>query len=229
MLRCCTLVISIIPKFKNDTPLIVILTANLSVIPKFAKNKCRFHCTYKKRYEKWSFFLTDQKSQPKFIMSRSLSLKRIGPSLKPIFYRFPISNFLGLIPLMTHTRKKNTTETGKRPLLSHTSILIISIFVLGMATGKVSSMPANSTYLMMGVFGLISYFGLGSLATRIERKKQKQLLEKKEVELEGRLERHLVSRGPKLSLSQHLASQSPDPSSQYQTVNKRPFAPHDRF
>ncbi|QDT99823.1 hypothetical protein [Gimesia aquarii] len=130
---------------------------------------------------------------------------------------------------MTHSRKRSSTETGKGPLLSHTSILIISIFVLGMATGNISSLPTNSMYLMMGVFGLISYFGLGALATRRERKKREKLLEKKGVALEGRLERHLVSQGPKISLSQHLISNGPDQNSQYQTVNKQPLASRNRF
>ncbi|QDT25194.1 hypothetical protein Enr10x_04890 [Gimesia panareensis] len=94
---------------------------------------------------------------------------------------------------MTHSRKRSTAKTDGRPLLSHTSILIISIFILGMATGKISSVPENSLFLMMGVFGVISYFGLGALAETRARKRRQQILERKEEALEGRLERHLTS------------------------------------
>ena len=82
---------------------------------------------------------------------------------------------------MTHSRKRASSQANGRPLLSHTSILIISIFILGMATGKVSSVPANSAFLMMGVFGVISYFGLGALADSRERKRRQQILEQKEI------------------------------------------------
>ncbi|MCA9003906.1 MAG: hypothetical protein KDA70_01440 [Planctomycetaceae bacterium] len=119
---------------------------------------------------------------------------------------------------MTHSRKRSLAETGARPLLSHTSILIISIFVLGMATGTTSTLPADSTYLMMGVFGLISYFGLGALAATRERKLRKQELEQKEEALEGRLERHL-SKDTQTNTPQRVAVNGVDQSSQYQTVN----------
>ena len=119
---------------------------------------------------------------------------------------------------MTHSRKRSAAETGTRPLLSHTSILIISIFVLGMATGTTSSIPADSTYLMMGVFGLISYFGLGTLAATRERKLRKQEMEQKEEALEGRLERHL-SKDSQSNIPQREAMKGSDQSYPYQTVN----------
>ncbi len=121
---------------------------------------------------------------------------------------------------MTYSRKRASTQTDKHPLLSHTSILIISIFVLGMATGEISSLPADSTYLMMGVFGLISYFGLGALASSRERKRNQQVMEQKEEALEGRLERHLVSQDNMSNSPQRVASSHSEQSSQYQTVNK---------
>ncbi|QDT91409.1 hypothetical protein [Gimesia algae] len=121
---------------------------------------------------------------------------------------------------MAHSRKRSLAETGTRPLLSHTSILIISIFVLGMATGTTSSIPADSTYLMMGVFGLISYFGLGALAATRDRRLRKQEMEQKEEALEGRLERHL-SKDSQSNSPQRVAVNGADQSSQYQTVNTR--------
>lgn len=106
---------------------------------------------------------------------------------------------------MTHSRKRASSQANGRPLLSHTSILIISIFILGMATGNVSSVPANSAFLMMGVFGVISYFGLGALADSRERKRRQQILEQKEEALEGRLERHLTT-NPQCHPPQRVAS-----------------------
>lgn len=106
---------------------------------------------------------------------------------------------------MTHSRKRASSQANGRPLLSHTSILIISIFILGMATGNVSSVPANSAFLMMGVFGVISYFGLGALADSRERKRRQQILEQKEEALEGRLERHLTS-NPQCTPPQRVAN-----------------------
>jgi|GEM_PF-2035700 len=129
---------------------------------------------------------------------------------------------------MTHSRKRSLVDTGTRPLLSHTSILIISIFVLGMATGRISSLPADSTYLMMGVFGLISYFGLGALANTRERKRRQQLMEIKEVALEGRLERHLTN-DSQTNSPQRVAAACPDQSSQYQPVNLQAFPYLNRY
>ncbi len=128
---------------------------------------------------------------------------------------------------MVHSRKSASAETGTRPLLSHTSILIISIFVLGMATGGVSTLPADSNYLMMGVFGLISYFGLGTLANTRERKRREQLREKKGEALEGRLERHLTNKSQDNSPKPIVAT-NPDQSSQYQTVIKQSLAYQNR-
>jgi len=129
---------------------------------------------------------------------------------------------------MEHSRKNSLLETGTRPLLSHTSILIISIFILGMATGEISTLPANSTYLMMGVFGLISYFGLGTLASARERKRRQQLKEQKGEALEGRLERHLTNESQGNS-PQRVAATHPDQSSQYQSVNKQPVSYRNRY
>jgi hypothetical protein len=123
---------------------------------------------------------------------------------------------------MVHSRKNSLTETGTRPLLSHTSILIISIFVLGMATGTISSLRADSTYLMMGVFGL------GSLANTRERKRRKELSEQKGEALEGRLERHLINDSQSNS-PQRVAVACPDQSSQYQAVNKQSLPYQNRY
>ena len=128
---------------------------------------------------------------------------------------------------MTHSRKRSSAKTEARPLLSHTSILIISIFILGMAMGKVSSVPANSTFLMIGVFGVISYFGLGGLAQARERKRRQQILEQKEEALEGRLERH-VTTTPQSSIPQCVASAGPSQNSQYQTVTPQATAFQNR-
>ncbi|WP_298868510.1 hypothetical protein [uncultured Gimesia sp.] len=128
---------------------------------------------------------------------------------------------------MVHSRKNSLAKTGTQSLLSHTSILIISIFVLGMAMGGISSLPADSTYLMMGVFGLISYFGLGTLASTRERKRRDQLMEKKEEALEGRLERHLTNDSQNNS-PQRVAATCLDPSSQYQSVNKQSISYRNR-
>lgn len=129
---------------------------------------------------------------------------------------------------MVHSRKRSLLDTGTRPLLSHTSILIISIFVLGMAAGAISSLPANSAYLMMGVFGLISYFGLGTLASNREQKRQAQLREQKGEALEGRLERHLTNDSQSNS-PQRVAAARSDQTSQYQTVNKQRLSSRNRY
>ncbi|MFK7778383.1 MAG: hypothetical protein QM501_09700 [Gimesia sp.] len=129
---------------------------------------------------------------------------------------------------MAHSRKRSFIETGTHPLLSHTSILIISIFVLGMATGTISSVPENSVYLMMGVFGLISYFGLGTLATNRERKRQRELREKRGEALEGRLERHLIN-DSQINSPQRVATVRSDQTSQYLTVNKQTLMPRNHY
>lgn len=129
---------------------------------------------------------------------------------------------------MTHSRKRSSSETDRRPLLSHTSILIISIFILGMATGMISSLPADSTYLMMGVFGLISYFGLGALAATRERKRRQQIMEQKEEALEDRLERHLTSNSQPIP-PQQVANAHPEQNVQYQTAMSQAGYPQSRY
>ena len=129
---------------------------------------------------------------------------------------------------MTHSKARTSTATGTKPLLSHTSILIISIFILGMATGELSTLPADSSYLMMGVFGLVSYFGLGALASTRERRLRRQMLEQKGEALEGRLERHLTN-DTQTNSTQHVASAGSEHTSQYQAVNTRPFSFQNRY
>jgi len=124
---------------------------------------------------------------------------------------------------MTDSRKRSSTKTDARPLLSHTSILIISAFILGMATGKISSVPADSTFLMMGVFGVISYFGLGSIAEKREQKRRQQILEQKEEALEGRLERHLTP-GPQSDPPQRVASAGARPNNHFQPATSQATA-----
>ena len=81
---------------------------------------------------------------------------------------------------------------SKGAVVSHSSILIISAFLIGSAAGKAPNPTMQTCLFMMGVFGFVSYFGLGHLAKKRQvgaaSRKQQRAVKK----LELRVDRHVA-------------------------------------
>ncbi|MBT4867924.1 MAG: hypothetical protein HON53_22715 [Planctomycetaceae bacterium] len=85
---------------------------------------------------------------------------------------------------------------SKGAVVSHSSILIISAFLIGSAAGKAPNPTMQMCLFMLGAFGFVSYFGLGHLAKRRQagaaNRKQKRAAKK----LELRVDRHIARSTP---------------------------------
>jgi len=77
----------------------------------------------------------------------------------------------------------------EKPLISVTSILILSAFLIGMAVGNVVSADLEPYVLACGLSGILAFMGLemAGLRRRLEQ------VEAEKRHLEGRLERHVLS------------------------------------
>ena len=117
------------------------------------------------------------------------------------------------------------TVTERKPLVSHSSILIFSGILIGMVASRMVSQEWQSTVYLIGLFGLVSYFGLALLAERRQRNTTERALEKASTDLEHRFDRH-VHRPPISTKKQVRSVDSTDIARQYLTVtdsNRRPF------
>ena len=66
---------------------------------------------------------------------------------------------------MRQSKSRNQKKRdSKGAVVSHSSILIISAFLIGSAAGKAPNPTMRMCLFMLGVFGFVSYFGLGHLA-----------------------------------------------------------------
>lgn len=110
-----------------------------------------------------------------------------------------------------------------RPLLSHSTILILSGFLIGMvAHNYVQSQAAPYVYLT-GIVGLIAYLGLGQLARSRQKRAESLACERASDMLVQRLNRHV----PRLLPRRFSGSRLHIPSSdqQYVPVPRSPRVP----
>ena len=93
---------------------------------------------------------------------------------------------------MRQSKSKNQKKRNSQgSVVSHSSILIISAFLIGIAAGKTSNPTYQMCLFMLGAFGFVSYFGLGYLAQQrqavVVSRKKKRAAKK----LELRMDRHI--------------------------------------
>lgn len=93
---------------------------------------------------------------------------------------------------MRQTKSRIRKKRGSQgSVVSHSSILILSAFLIGIAAGKAPNPALQMCMFMAGVIGFISYFGLGFLAQQRQAgaasRKQKRAAKK----LELRMDRHI--------------------------------------
>ena len=121
---------------------------------------------------------------------------------------------------------KTTTDADvdRRPLVSHSSILIFSGILIGTVAARIVSPEWQSTAYLIGLFGLVAYFSLALLAERRRRCSAERALEKASADLEHRFDRHVHR--PRVSAKPVRGMDPIDLERQYLTVadaNRRRF------
>lgn len=92
---------------------------------------------------------------------------------------------------MARGAKVSRSLSAERPLLSHTTILILSSFLIGIAAGRMTTPNSELMVYFTGVFGLVAYFGLGQLARKRQERAELRALERAAHQLESRMDRHI--------------------------------------
>ena len=124
---------------------------------------------------------------------------------------------------MSNATLYSKTDDQRGSLLSHSTILILSGFLIGMASSNITQ-PGSQFYVYcIGLFGIVSYFALGHVAKSRHEKSAQMAADKAASRMEGRLDRH-VSNDLEIR-SSHAASRKTNHGSQYMTVTKS----HGRF
>lgn len=121
---------------------------------------------------------------------------------------------------MPAKRNKKTARRRKPaapgPLLSHSSILILSGFLIGVFSQNVFGPEIAIYVLLAGAAGMSAYFGLGLLARRQRRQTAVLEIENATLKLASRIDRH-VPRRASVHLRRTFAG-TPHCDEQYVTV-----------
>lgn len=108
---------------------------------------------------------------------------------------------------MATVRRPKATE--ERALISTTSILILSGFLIGVTVGKLVADDLSPYVLACGLAGLLAYIALDIAATR----REEEAAEEEIRYMHGRLDRHVMSINSAGNGSVPPLSQDPDPPS----------------
>ena len=90
--------------------------------------------------------------------------------------------------------KKSKTQrdpTSSKPLLSHSTILILSAFLVGIAAGKAPNAQVEVMLYLTSIFGVIAYFGLGRVANKRRQLAEQRQQEQAAKQLAIRVGRHI--------------------------------------
>lgn len=119
-------------------------------------------------------------------------------------------------PMQTTPAEQRPKAKSSTPLLSHSTILILSAFLIGVAAGKAPD-PQIEIYLYLtGFSGLVAYFGLGHIARRRKERTERRKQEKAAHRFEMRVSRHVPR--PSRSPDHGQAEPSVDADPQYLPV-----------
>ena len=114
------------------------------------------------------------------------------------------------------TTKNTTKQASEKPLLSHSSILIFSGFLIGMVSRNAVRPGDEMLVYGAGVVGLVSYFGLGLLARARKQRATNHDFQQASTRLEKRINRHVARGGP--IKAGPMAPKLPRSDRQYLTV-----------
>lgn len=123
------------------------------------------------------------------------------------------------MPAARAIKKKTATRKGRKarkPLLSHSSILILSGFLIGMVFNQMTESGVEIYVFAAGLVGLLGYLCLDELAQRRRLQAEKTEFEQATNKLERRLNRHILQ-GPQVRSSRPSPVHH-DLERQYQTV-----------
>lgn len=103
--------------------------------------------------------------------------------------RIPAGPFMSASKRMGRSKRRQ-----KKSLLSHSSVLIFSAFLIGAVAHRVIPAGMHIYVLAVGAVGLLSYLGL-DIAAEKRREQRKEIADQQAVNrLEGRLNRHITPR-----------------------------------
>lgn len=110
----------------------------------------------------------------------------------------------------------SSTSQADRPLLSESTILILSGFLIGSVMRNFVEQRLEHNVLVAGMVGLVAYVALAYGSYYRKRRQQKIALKRASADLEKRFERHIVEGSSSTDLRQ-----SPAPKSIKQDQNDR--------
>jgi hypothetical protein len=120
-------------------------------------------------------------------------------------------------PQTTYPTTYGDRPVRNRPLVSNTSILILSAFIIGMVSGR-SVDPTFQAYMYAaGAAGLLAYFSLERLARFRRQRAVRRAYEQAANNLERRIDRH-IQRGDMHALRRRRAFPVSQHEEQYLTV-----------
>lgn len=89
-------------------------------------------------------------------------------------------------------RRSAGAKTENTPLLSYSSILILSGFLIGLVASRAVERRWEPLIFLIGLFGLVSWFALGHLSRRREERRQQESIQLAASRLGSRLDRHTL-------------------------------------
>ncbi len=94
-------------------------------------------------------------------------------------------------PHDSKSSSKSSKPISTNSLISHSTILILSVFLLGIESGHWHSTGPNPYVMGMSMFGMVSWLGLGHLSRVREQRETKRLLDQAIAQIEDRVDRHI--------------------------------------
>ena len=98
------------------------------------------------------------------------------------------------MPAIKVIKKKTTQnkETDRKPLLSHSTVLILSGFLIGMVCRRIADPRIEVLVFAVGVLGVVAYIGLDQVARRRQERAHRTAAERANQDLERRIDRHIA-------------------------------------
>lgn len=87
-----------------------------------------------------------------------------------------------------HSSKDSNADN---PLVSHYSILVLSVYLLGVVSGQIVTPGMEIYVLMAGLCGILAFVGIDQIHRRSQQKAHRRACEQAEAEMSQRIERHI--------------------------------------
>ncbi len=97
---------------------------------------------------------------------------------------------------MPENKNAKRKKANEKSLVSNSSILILSGFLIGTVSQQVAGPSAQMYVLLGGTIGLVAYLGLACLARQRAQRASLQACRQASSQLETRVDRHIPHRPP---------------------------------